>query len=92
MREKRDYQEKIFDKEFMYIKLGTNLDIVTDNVNRTLQKIQDIMLDNYNFEYDRKDNLSMFHGVISDANGRESSIRFFKQGEIDENCNIGENA
>lgn len=92
MREKRDYQEKIFDKEFMYKKLGTNLDIVTDNVNRTLQKIQDIMLDNYNFEYERKDNLSMFHGVISDANGRESSIRFFKQGEIDENCNIGENA
>lgn len=38
MREKRDYQEKIFDKEFMYKKLGTNLDIVTDNVNRTLQK------------------------------------------------------
>lgn len=50
------------------------------------------MLDNYNFEYGRKDNLSMFHGVISDTNGRESSIRFFKQGEIDENCNIGENA
>lgn len=92
MREKRDYQEKIFDKEFMYKKLGTNLDIVTDNANRTLQKIQDIMLDNYNFEYGRKDNLSIFHGVISDTNGRESSIRFFERGEIDENCNIGENA
>ncbi|MEX0084164.1 hypothetical protein AB2T90_17195 [Clostridium butyricum] len=92
MREKRDYQEKIFDKEFMYIKLGTDLDIVTDNVNRTLQKIRDIMLYNYNFEYGRKDNSPIFHGVISDNNGRESNIRFFERGKIDENCNIGENA
>lgn len=92
MREKRDYQEKIFDKEFMYMKLGTDLDIVTDNVNRTLQKIRYIMLDNYNFEYGRKDNLPIFHGVISDTNGRESSIRFFEREKIDENCNIGENA
>lgn len=92
MREKRDCQEKIFDKEFMYIKLGTDLDIVTDNVNRTLQKIRDIMLYNYNFEYGRKDNSPIFHGVISDNNGRESNIRFFERGKIDENCNIGENA
>ena len=92
MREMRDYQEKIFDKEFEWVKLGTNIDVITDDIQRTLQKMREVTSKYYNLNFGRKDENSIYYGIISDNNGRESIVRLFEKDKVEKFNDIGRSA
>ena len=92
MREMRDYQEKIFDKEFEWVKLGTNIDVITDDIQRTLQKMREVTSKYYNLNFGRKDENSICYGIISDNNGRESIVRLFEKDKVEKFNDIGRSA